>query len=332
MISPGDARVLMIGAGGLGTPALLMLASRGVRRIGILDPDRVELSNLHRQILYREEDVGQPKAECAARALRERFSNLEIETMPEAFESSTHDVVSRYDIVLDGTDLFETKLAISDACIDRGVDVVYAAVVAYEGQVLATRPGRSACMRCLFDEAPPPGAAPSCAEVGVLGPIAGIVAAHQAAATLALLRGDAEPLDRIWIYDGRRDRARCVRLRRAPDCKGCGAGIRLRRAMHDERPSSLETAAAVVDLSGLVCPSTYIETRKALERLPERARLWIHLTSDEAARNVPRGAIAAGHRVLAQLTDGRTHRLLLERGSNEPFVIDASLDRFGGTQ
>jgi adenylyltransferase/sulfurtransferase len=315
-----QASVLLIGAGGLGTPALLALAARGARRIGILEPDRVEVSNLHRQILYREEDVGRFKVECAAAALSRRYPRLEIEAHVKSFEASTHDLVSSYDIVLDGTDGFETKLAISDACIDRGVLYVFASVAGREGQVLAVAPHRSACVRCLFDDAPPPGGAPTCAELGILGPIAGLVAAKQVASAAALLAGRTEVLDRIWLYDGGTDSARTVMLRRAPDCRGCG-GFAMRRGLSS--PLQLDQDdAPVVDLSGYVCPATYTETRKVLERLPHRGRVWIHLTSDEAARNVPRSALAAGHRVLAQLSDGRTHRVLLERGSTEAWSED----------
>jgi molybdopterin-synthase adenylyltransferase len=310
-----DPRVLVIGAGGLGTPALLALAAKGVRRLGILDPDRIELSNLHRQIIYREADVGRPKAECAARALRERFPGLRIEAIAAPFEAATHDVVRGYDVVLDGTDLFETKLAISDACVDRDIDYVFASVVAHEGQVLAVRPHRSACVRCLFDDGPPLGSAPTCAEVGVLGPTAGIVAAEQVAAALALAEGREDVGDRIWTYDARTDRAREVPLRRALDCLGCGSRIKLRQEMREKSMLSNDPSAPVVDLSGFVCPSTFTETRKVLERLPENGRVWIHFTSDEAARSVPRSAVAAGHHVLAQYTDGRTHRVLLQRGS-----------------
>jgi TusA-related sulfurtransferase len=240
--------------------------------------------------------------------------------MAFAFEERTHDLVREYSVVLDGTDLFESKLAISDACVDRGVRYVFAGVVAHEGQVMAVEPGRSACLRCLFDEAPPAGGAPTCAEIGVTGPVAGIVGAHQAKAALALLSGDAGVLDRIWVYDGKRDQARFVPLRRAPDCKGCGTHRDRRRASavwDGPIDDAASQGAPLVDLSGLVCPATYVETRKALARLPEHGRVWIVLTSDEAARNIPRSAIAAGHRVLRTQSDGRTHRLLLERGDEE---------------
>jgi adenylyltransferase/sulfurtransferase len=316
-----EARVLMIGAGGLGVPAVLSLAARGVGHITVLDPDRVELSNLHRQIAYAEADVGSPKALLLAEVIRARFPQVSVEGRAEAFARPTHDLVSSFDVVLDGTDHFDTKLAISDVCVDRRVPYVFAGVVGYEGQALACRPYVSACLRCFFDEAPPPGAAPTCAELGILGPIAGIIAARQVELAAALLAG-GDVLDRLWTYDGIRDRERTIELRRAGDCRGCGANTRLRGARAPLDRSAEAIDAPVLDLSGRVCPETFTLTRRALDEMPASARLWIHLNSDDAARSVPRSAIAAGHQVLAQLSDGRTHRVLIERGPNSPTISE----------
>lgn len=311
-----EARVLMIGAGGLGVPAMFALAQRGVRAMTVLDPDRVELSNLHRQIAYREADVGRPKVDAIREALEARFPGLSIRSVARAFSAENHDWVLEHDVVLDGTDHFDTKLAISDACVDRGVPYVFAALAGYEGQVLACRPHRSACLRCFFDEAPPPGGAPTCTELGILGPVAGIAGAKQAELAVALLRGEASAVDSLWVYDGARDRERTISIRRAEDCKGCGALIAERGARFSLGEATSEIEAPVVDLSGRVCPETFILTRRALDAMPAQARVWIHLTSDEAARSVPRSAIAAGHQVLAQISDGNLHRVLIERGSS----------------
>lgn len=309
-------RVLVVGAGGLGTPALLALASRGVDRITVMDPDRVERSNLHRQILYREVDVGAPKVEVAARALRARFA-IRVEPRMEAFRREIRAIVAEHDLVLDATDGFETKLAINDACVDHAVCYVFGGVVGYEGQAMAVRPGH-ACLRCLFEEAPPPGAAPTCAEIGILGPVAGIVAARQAALAAWALVGDPRGDDRIWLYDGRRDRSREVGVPRMGDCRGCGANTHLRGLLTPpaEGGHALSEGASL-DLVGLTCPHTYVETNRALSGLAAGERLWVLLSSDEAARNVPRSAIAAGHRVLAKQSDGQIHRVLIERGEGE---------------
>ena len=307
------ARILVIGAGGLGCPALVALGEAGVEAIGLLEPDRVELSNLHRQILYGDADVGRPKADVAAEVMRARFPGTAIEARPIAFGAQTAQAIEDYDVVIDATDGFDTKLAISDAAVDRNIPYVFAGVVGFEGQVLAVRPGVSACLRCLFDEGPPPGAAPTCAEIGILGPIAGFAAAEQVRAALALLAGDATIVDRLWMYEGGADRVREVALRRAPDCRGC-ADHRLPRTGEVAEASVADHDAPELDLAGLVCPDTYIRTRKALHRLEPGGRLWVRLTSDESARNVPASAVAAGYRLLARQTEGQEgHRVLLGR-------------------
>jgi len=308
-------RVLVIGVGGLGCPALLALGEAGVHAITIIDPDRVEATNLHRQILYREADIGQPKVARARAELARRYPRMAITALRETFSARHAELLAAHELVLDGTDRFETKLAIADACVDAGVPFVFAGVVGTEGQVLGVLPGRSACPRCLFDEAPPPGAAPSCSELGILGPIAGLVAAEQVATGLSL-SSSAPRINRLWTYDGLRDRERSIPLARAADCRGCGARRHLRGALV-ESLDAVSADAPVLDLSGLVCPATFVETRRALERMPEGARLWVHLTSDEAQRSVPASLAAAGHRVLARVSDGETHRLLLERAARE---------------
>ncbi|MCB9653175.1 MAG: ThiF family adenylyltransferase [Deltaproteobacteria bacterium] len=305
------ARALVIGAGGLGTPAALGLLASGLRSITILDPDRVELTNLHRQFLYREEDVGRPKVEALAEALGMRCADATIDAVHAAFDASFHSRLGAFDVVIEGTDRFETKLAIADACIDQAVPFVFGGVVAFDGQVLGVRPSVSACPRCLFDEAPPPGAAPTCDVLGILGPIAGIVAARQVEVACSLLDGQSEELNRLWVYDGRRNRARTVPLRRAADCRGCGDRKSLRGVVSGfNAQEAIE--APILDLSGEVCPETYVRTRRALESMARGSCLWVVLTSDESFRGVSASAEAAGHKTLARISDGRVHRVLLE--------------------
>lgn len=307
-------RVLLIGAGGLGAPALLALGAAGVRHVTVLEPDRVELGNLHRQIIYRERDVGRPKAEAAREVFLARWPRAQVRTIRGAFDASFEPLLAEHDVVLDGTDRFETKLSISDACVRAGVPYVFAGVVGFEGQVLGVLPGRSACLRCLFEDAPPPGTAPTCAELGILGPVAGIVAAHQVAVARSL-SGDAPEVDRLWSYDGRRNRGRVVPLRRDPSCTGCGSGTRVLAPAPARTAPQLE--APELDLTAEVCPATYRLTRRALDRLPLGGRLWVLLASDESARNVPASVVAAGHHVLAHHSDGTGHRILIERGGDE---------------
>jgi molybdopterin/thiamine biosynthesis adenylyltransferase/TusA-related sulfurtransferase len=304
-------RALLIGAGGLGVPAAWSLAARGGVALSIWDPDRVETSNLHRQILYREADVGRPKALVAQERLQAQFPGLELEVQVDAFGPHAASQLANFDVVLDGTDHFEVKLELHDLCLDAGVPYVFGGVLGTEGQVLGVRPGQSACLRCLFDEAPPPGAAATCAEVGILGPIAGIVAAEQTRVALGLLAD--HPGGQLWSYDGIRDRARVIPIPRMSDCRGCGARRHLRGVLEAPPTFAEGEEADTLDLSGRSCPTTFIETNKRLQGLPPGARLWVQLTSDESARSVPRSCVAAGHKVLAQRVDGRHHFVLLQR-------------------
>lgn len=301
-----------MGAGGLGAPAALALAQRGQVALWIWDPDRVERSNLHRQILFREADRGRPKAEVAVERLRARFPGIDVEGVARAFGPAEQGHLAAVDLVLDGTDRFEVKLAIHDLALDAGVPYVFAGVVGTEGQVLGVRPGRGPCLRCLFDEAPPPGAAPTCAEVGILGPIAGIIAAEQVRVGLGLLGG--APGGSLFVYDGVKDRARSIAVPKMDDCRGCGARRHLRGQLEVIPTGAAQESAPELDLSGLSCPTTFIQTNKRLLGLSPGARLWVRLTSDEAARSVPRSCLAAGHKVVAQRVEGRDHRILVERG------------------
>lgn len=301
--------MLVVGAGGLGVPILIGLAHRGFRRVTVWDPDRVELSNLHRQILYTEADIGAPKAAAMGRAIRERFA-LEIDAIRTAFTLEHRELVADFDVVLDATDAFETKLALNDACVDFDVPYVFGGVVGHEAQAMAVLPNRSACLRCLFDDVP--AAAPTCDELGILGPIAGIAAHRQVVLAERLLEGDASALDRIWIYDGRADRSREVGIRQASDCRGCGNSRYRRPVVSRDAPA--DAGFPVLDLVGWSCPHTYRRTNQALSGLSAGERLWVVLSSDEAARSVPRSAIAAGHKVLSRRTEGSVHRVLIERG------------------
>ncbi|MGF1509171.1 MAG: ThiF family adenylyltransferase [Myxococcota bacterium] len=303
---------MVIGAGGLGCPALHSLALRGVEHVGIWDPDRVEISNLHRQILYRTADVGRAKADVAARHLGLRFPATEFEPRVQAFTSGRAQELDSYDLILDCTDLFEVKLAVNDACVRAGLPFVFAAASSWSGQVLPVRPGRNACLRCLFDQGLLPGVAPSCDVTGVFGPLLGIVAAHQVRAGLRIL-ADHDVGGQLWMFD--RGDEFTASVRQNPECLAC----RWRREGPTTGPihrglTPDGSDAPEVDLTALRCPQTFVETRRRLERLPMGGMLWVAFSSDESARTVPASAVAAGHRVLARRSDGQTHRILLQRG------------------
>jgi serine O-acetyltransferase len=187
--------VLVVGAGALGSPVALYLAGAGVGRLGIADPDTVELSNLHRQLLHFTPDVGIAKAQSAASKLR--FLNPEVEVVPYEVRlqaDNAEGLLEGHDVVVDCSDSFATRYAVNAACCAAGVPLVEGGVVGWSGLVMSIRPGESACYRCAFPQAPPPGAAPTCAEAGVLGPAAGVVGSLQALEAIKLLTGVAPPI------------------------------------------------------------------------------------------------------------------------------------------
>jgi molybdopterin-synthase adenylyltransferase len=214
-------KILIVGVGGLGAPAAWALAGAGV--LGLMDPDRVEISNLHRQILYTDEDLGRPKVAAASDFLKARFPGIPLEAIPEALTpSNAESTLSRYDFVVDGLDRLEKKFFLNDWCVHLNKPFVHAGVVKFEGQVLAVRPGRSACLRCLIPRIPPPFAMPTCQEAGVLGSFSQAIGYLQAHETLRLVRG-AEPL-RLWKVDAQKRETRSIVPNRNPDCEACGKG------------------------------------------------------------------------------------------------------------
>ena len=218
------ASVLCIGAGGLGSPVALYLAAAGVGRIGIVDFDVVDYSNLQRQIIHGTPDVGRPKLDSARDRLNAINPEVTVETHDAAISSDNAlDLLADYDIIVDGTDNFPTRYLVNDACVLLGKPNVYGSIFRFEGQasVFATKDGP--CYRCLYPEPPPPGLVPSCAEGGVLGVLPGVVGTIQATEVVKLIIGVGEPLiNRFMIYDALRMRFRELKLRKDPECPVCG--------------------------------------------------------------------------------------------------------------
>jgi molybdopterin/thiamine biosynthesis adenylyltransferase/rhodanese-related sulfurtransferase len=218
------ARVLCIGAGGLGSPATLYLAAAGVGTIGIVDFDVVDITNLQRQILYGTSDIGRSKLESARQRLTSLNPHIVIELHPVALNSSNAlELVSAYDLVLDGTDNFPARYLVNDACVLAGRPNVYGSIFRFEGQAAVFAAEGGPCYRCLHPEPPPPGLVPSCAEGGVLGVLPGIIGTIQATEAIKLILGIGEPLiGRFLIYDALRMRFRDLTLNKDPDCPVCG--------------------------------------------------------------------------------------------------------------
>ncbi len=217
------ARVLLIGAGGLGSPAALYLAAAGVGTLGIVDYDNVELSNLQRQILHRVSSIGRPKVDSAQETLA--GINPEVKVVPHRVVLSSEnarEIVRQYDIVVNGCDNFPTRYLLNDTCVLEAKPLVDGSIYRFEGQATVFLPGKG-CYRCLFPSPPPPGLVPTCAEAGVLGVLPGIIGCIQAAETIKLILGLGEPLaGRLLLFDALSMDFREVQLRRDPRCPVCG--------------------------------------------------------------------------------------------------------------
>jgi len=212
-----SSSVLIIGAGGLGSPSATYLAAAGVGRIGIVDFDTIDKSNLHRQILYSERDVGKSKAEVAKERLLQVNPNISIELHKVRLDSSNAlGILKNYDIIMDGTDNFPTRYLVNDACVLLGKPNVYASIFRFEGQASVFYAKEGPCYRCLYPEPPPPGLVPSCAEGGVLGVLPGIMGSIQAAEAIDLILGKGTPLiGRLLLFDALDMKFRELKLRNA---------------------------------------------------------------------------------------------------------------------
>ena len=218
------ASVLCIGAGGLGSPVAMYLAAAGVGRLGIVDFDVVDYSNLQRQVIHGTPDVGRSKLESARDTLHAINPEVHIETREVALSSANAlDVLRGYDVIVDGTDNFPTRYLVNDACVLLGIPNAYGSIFRFEGQASVFAAKDGPCYRCLYPEPPPPGLVPSCAEGGVLGILPGVVGTIQATETVKLIMGVGEPLiGRFLVYDALRMRFRELKLRKDPDCPVCG--------------------------------------------------------------------------------------------------------------
>jgi molybdopterin/thiamine biosynthesis adenylyltransferase len=219
------AGAIVVGAGALGSPVALYLAAAGVGRIGVVDPDPVELSNLHRQPLHFTPDLGVPKAQNAAVKLRVLNPEVQVDPYPARLDADNGEaIVAGADVVVDCTDSFESRYAVNDACCAAGVPLVSGAVLGMAGTVISVRPGESACYRCAFPVEPPAGSVPSCREAGVLGAMAGIVGSIQALEALKLLTGVGRPLlGTLLQIDGATMEQTLVATERRGDCASCGS-------------------------------------------------------------------------------------------------------------
>jgi adenylyltransferase/sulfurtransferase len=308
------ARVLCVGAGGLGSPAAMYLAAAGVGRLGIVDHDVVELSNLQRQVLHGTADVGRPKTESARAAVQRLNPHVEVVTHATRLTAANaREIFAGYDVVVDGTDNFPTRYLVNDACVLLGKPNVYGSVFRWEGQASLFAPHLGGpCYRCLFPEPPPPGTAPSCAEAGVLGVLPGIIGCIQATEALKLVLGQGQSLlGRLLLLDALDMRFKELRLRQDPACPACGEHPSLTRLTDLEPvcPPSTEDR-----LPGLAPDEVSVQDMQRALDLPELGITVIDV------REPPEWAIAsvAGTR---RISLSRLAERLAELDPNRPYYL-----------
>lgn len=223
-----DSKILLIGAGGLGSPAGLYLAAAGVGTIGVIDDDIVDASNLQRQVLHRTHDLGSPKVQSARRTMEALNPDVHVEMHQlRLTEENADEIFSQYDLIVDGSDSFETRYIVNDACVRLGIPQVHGSIFRFDGQITTFDPRQedSPCYRCLFPTSPPPELAPNCAVAGVLGVLPGVVGTIQATEAIKMIIGIGEPLvGRLLMYDALEMSFRTLKVRRDTTCPACGTG------------------------------------------------------------------------------------------------------------
>ena len=244
-----DASVLIVGAGGLGTPCALYLAAAGVGRIGLVDYDVVDVSNLHRQVLYTDADVGQPKTEVLARRLRQVNPLIDVQSYPvELSPKNALELVSSYDIIADGTDRFESRYLVNDACVLTGTPNVFASINRFDGQLSVFARPEHPCYRCVFPEPPPAGLVPSCAEGGVLGVLPGLLGTMQATEVIKAITGLGTSLTgQLLLVDTLDMSFRSIAIERDTDCAVCGDSPSI-TSLHSH-PSSCNLSMAIPEIT-----------------------------------------------------------------------------------
>jgi adenylyltransferase/sulfurtransferase len=218
-----EAKVFLVGAGGLGSPAAFYLAAAGIGKIGIADNDNVEFSNLQRQILHSTKDVDYPKAQSAKETIEDLNPDVEVVPYTDRLNSENIiDIIKDYDVILDGSDNFPTRYLVNDACVMLGKPLSHGAIFRFDGQATTIIPGEGPCYRCLYETPPPPDLVPSCQEAGVLGVIAGIIGVIQATEVIKIILGKGELLNgKLLLYDSLGMDFKKLKIQRNPDCPIC---------------------------------------------------------------------------------------------------------------
>lgn len=318
------ARVLIVGAGGLGSPAALYLAAAGVGTLGLVDDDRVDESNLHRQLLYGTADVGRPKLDAAVARLANVNPLVQLVRHDTRLDrGNARPLIADYDIVLDGTDTFAARYAINDACVALGVPFVYGSVARFEGQVSVFAAPDGPCYRCLFPQPPAPGSVPTCAEEGVLGVLPGIIGLWQATEVLKWCAGLGTSLaGRLVLYDALAARTHEVAVPRQPGCPTCGAAARGSMSVAPDTPTPDAPASAHAPRAEHISPQALHALRASgapLVLLDVREP-WEHRTAAIAdSRLVPFGTVA---QAVDALDRDASYVVYCHRGARSSVVAD----------
>ena len=310
------ARVLVIGAGGLGSPVLAYLAAAGVGRIVVIDDDTVDVTNLQRQSLYDTADVGAPKAHRAAERLRALNPQIAIDALATRFDAANaRELVRLVDVVVDGSDTFSTRYLVNDACVLEGKPDVHGSIFRFDGQVAVFGAQGGPCYRCLYPEPPPEGLVPSCAEGGVLGVLAGMVGSFQANEAIKLLLGIGTPLiGRLLLIDALDARVREVRIARDPGCPLCGETRTIAEVGSIPEPAVRPSSVPELDLDALddalAAGALLIDVREPHERV---------LGEVPGAVAIPAGALEAR---MHELDSAKTYVVACRVGSKSRWAAE----------
>ena len=243
-----QAKIFVVGAGGLGSPVALYLAAAGIGTIGLIDSDIVDISNLQRQVLHHTPDVGRSKVQSAKDKIEALNPDVNVETYETRFgQENAIDLIKPYDIVIDGVDNFPAKFLINDACYFSKKPLIHGGILRFEGRVFSIIPGQSACYRCIFKQPPPAGLVPSCQEAGIIGAVAGIIGTIQATEAIKIVLGIGQPLtNRILDFDAQKTTFREIKTKRNPKCILCGENPEITKLFeHEQEVCQLRTPGTV---------------------------------------------------------------------------------------
>jgi len=317
-----NARVLCVGAGGLGSPALMYLAAAGVGTLGIVEFDTVDESNLQRQIIHGQSDIGRSKAESARDSVREINPYVNVVLHDEALTNdNVFEIFGRYDLIVDGTDNFATRYLVNDAAVLLGKPYIWGSIYRFDGQASvfwAGPPAHGPCYRCLYPEPPPPGMVPSCAEGGVLGVLCASIGSIQVTEAIKVLTGIGEPLvGRLMVYDALEMTYRTIKVRKDPNCALCGENPTITGLIdYDDFCGVVSDEASAATLGSTITTTElkeWIDAGKPIELVDVREPAEYEIVSIPGSRLVPKGEILSGN-ALASLPQDKQIVLYCKTG------------------